>query len=91
MLLFLVNTDYLEEPGPDYAAVGYGIIDKDGEIAWKGFPGDLADTKSDLETTLADVVTRYIEPAPWRQTSEEPETRPDVGPEGRPPATTQPE
>ena len=91
VLLFLVNTDYLEEPGPDYAAVGYGIIDKDGEIAWKGFPGDLADTKSDVATTLADVITRYIEPAPWRLTSEEPETRPDVGTEGRPPATTQPE
>lgn len=80
VLLFLAGIDSLDSSRPEYAAAGYGIIGKGGKITWKGFPGDLAGTKSDLEATRADVTTRYSEPAPWRQPTEEPMTRPDVEP-----------
>lgn len=63
VLLFLSHTEYLKAPDPDYEVVGYGVINDTNQVKWKGFPGELANTTSDLETaTRFDVITRYRTP-----------------------------
>ena len=63
VLLFLSHTEYLNAPDPDYEVVGYGVIIDTNQVRWKGFPGELANTTSDLETaTRFDVITRYGTP-----------------------------
>lgn len=85
VLLFLSGTEYLKASDPDYEAVGHGVISDTNQVKWRGFPGELADTISDLKTaTQPDVITRYR--TPGRNTKPNVEVFvPDVPPEGRPP------
>lgn len=85
VLLFLSGTEYLKASDPDYEAVGHGVISDTNQVKWRGFPGELADTISDLKTaTQPDVITRYK--TPGRNTKPNVEVFvPDVPPEGRPP------
>lgn len=85
VLLFLSRTEYLKAPDPDYEAVGHGVIINTNQIKWRGFPGELANTISDLKTaTQSDVIIRYRTPGRNPKPNVEVFV-PDVPPEGRPP------
>ena len=60
VLLFLGSaSEYSDMDELVYQAAGYAVIDKDGELLWKGFPGGLAGSKSDLAATVASVAEDY--------------------------------
>ena len=89
VLLFLSRTEYLKAPDPDYEAVGYGVISNTNQVRWKGFPGELADTTSDLEiATQSYVIARYKTPGRNSKPNVE-VVVPDVPAEGRPPIASE--
>ena len=59
LLFFADAAEYPGVSGPLYESSGYALIDKDGELLWKGFPGGLAGSKSDLAATVASVAEDY--------------------------------
>ena len=60
LLFFGDAADYgFDIDGKLYEATGYAIITKDNELLWKGFPGTLAGTKSDLASAVADVQSDF--------------------------------
>lgn len=85
VLLFLSRTEHLKDP--DYAVIGYGVINLLDQVKWNGFPGELAGTTSDLTTaTQSDILSRYSSPG----RSQEPDPGivfPETPPEGRPPVS----
>ena len=90
LLMFLVdNSDQAADSSdaPDFAVVGYAVIGKDGELAWKGFPGGLAGSKDSLTSFSSEVLAQFDVPAPWRQVDATPDSVPDPqeGPDGRAP------
>lgn len=79
--LYLVYTE-LGESGPGYEAVGHAVI-VGGQIAWNGFPGDLAATTASPSAIDA-TIEEFDGPAPWRQ-SDNPDTEVPRRDEGRAP------
>lgn len=84
-LLFLSRTEHFKDP--DYEVIGYGVIDLLDQVKWNGFPGELADTMSDLTTaTQSDILSKYNSPG----RSQKPDPGivfPETPSEGRPPVS----
>ena len=85
VLLFLSRTEHLKDP--DYAVVGYGVINLSDQVKWNGFPGELADTMSDLTTaTQSNIISKYS--SPGRPQKPDPGiVFPETPSEGRPPVS----
>ena len=84
VLLFLVETPHSDSAGPNYEAIGHGIVHDDDRVAWKGFSGSLAGTSSDLSIVIhTDVLTKFDQPKPADEA--DPVEILEVPPEGRPP------
>ena len=85
VLLFLSRTEHLKDL--DYEVIGYGVINPLDQVKWNGFPGELADTTSDLVTaTQSDIISKYSSSS----RSQKPDPGivfPEPPPEGRPPVS----
>ena len=71
---------------PDFTAVGHAAIGPGGSLRWKGFPGDLAGTMSDLATTLAEVIPLFGRALSVRNAPTDPTPVPTEAPGERPAA-----
>lgn len=85
VLLFLSSIEFLKDP--DYEVVGYGVINPFNQVKWNGFPGELADTTSDLGTaTRSNITSKYDSQGQLK----EPDPGiifPEIPPEGRTPVS----
>ena len=71
---------FLRRPGsvvsrgrdPDFTAIAHASITGD-MLRWKGFPGDLAGTTTDLRTTLDELIPAYATAGPWRRAARDAE------------------
>lgn len=87
VLLFMVSTPEHGDDLPSFGILGYGTIDANDNVSWKGFSGALAGTTSDLSTAIhADVLAKFDQPKP--ADTADPVEILVVPPEGRPPMST---
>ena len=68
VLLFLRRPGSVVSRGrdPDFTAIAHASITGD-TLHWKGFPGDLAGTTTDLKATLDELIPAYATAGPWRR------------------------
>ena len=84
-LLFLSRTEHLKDP--DYEVIGYGVVNLFDQARWNGFPGELADTTSDLTTaTQSNILSKYNSPGQSRK-PDPGIVFPETPSEGRPPVS----
>lgn len=85
VLLFLSRIEHLKDP--DYEVIGYGVISLLDQVKWNVFPGELADTTSDITTaTQSNILSKYSSPS--RPQKPDPGiVFPEMPPEGRPPVS----